>query len=512
MENGLAVGKLAPIDVTIIVIYLLGITVLGSWIGRFIKNDEDFFLAGRRLPWWAIGMSMVVSDIGALELIGLCGAAWASGIMVANFDWIGCIPAMIIAAFIFIPYYYRAGVFTVPEFLGRRYNQFIRSLVAFIWGTFMIFMLGNFFYAAASAMHELCGWEVWFSVLVIALVVGIYTFFGGLAAVVYLDSIQCVILFAGSFMVLYKALHLVGGYGQLVETVGNMGEQFKDHFHLLPPADTPSIYSWSAILFGLTFVLSPAYWIGNQAIVQRNLGAKSEYDAKKSVLWGAFLKLFIPVILLGPGLAAVAMPFEIKGENYVYPTLMHQLLPPGMVGLVFAAFLAALLSSVDSYLNSAATLWTKDIYQKFIRPNKSNRHYMWVGKWLTAAFVVLGVALYPVAANFKNIFEYMQTMLSIFQGPLFAIILLGMVWRRANATGAMAGLFMGVLTSVSLFWVRPFIFLRGEQYLYQAWWGFVLAVLATVVVSLLTRSEPEEKIKGLVYSSIVKEKEGGDTK
>ena len=499
------VGKLAGIDVFIVVFYLIGITVLGSWIGRFIKNDEDFFLAGKRLPWWAIGMSMVVSDIGALELVGMAGAAYASGIVLANFDWIGCIPAMVVAAFIFIPYYYRAGVFTVPEFLGRRYNQFIRSLAAFLWGVFMIFMLGNFFYAAASTMEVLCGWPIPVSILIIAVVVGVYTFFGGLAAVVYLDAIQCVILFAGSFLVLFKALGVVGGYSQLMETVAGMGENFRDHFELLAPADTKSPYAWSAVLFGLAFVLSPAYWIGNQAIVQRNLGARSEYEAKKGVLWGAFLKLFIPIMLIGPGVAAVAMTYEIKDANQVYPTLIHNLLPPGLVGLVFAAFLAALLSSVDSYLNSAATLWTKDIYQKFIKPNQSPRHYMNVGRTLTIVFVVLGVLLAPLAAYFPNIFEYMQMMLSIFQGPLLAIIVLGLLWRRANSKGAMAGLGLGLITSISLYWVRPFVFLRDDQFLYQAWWAFCVAFLATVVFSLLTRPEPEEKIKGLVYSTVVEE-------
>ena len=259
------------------------------------------------------------------------------------------------------------------------------------------------------------------------------------------------------------------------------------------------------MLFGLAFVLSPAYWIGNQAIVQRNLGARSEYEAKKSVLWGAFLKLFIPIILIGPGVAAVAMAYEIKDANQVYPTLIHNLLPPGLVGLVFAAFLAALLSSVDSYLNSCATLWTKDIYQQFIRPDQSPRHYMIIGKTLTATFVVLGVLLAPLAAYFPNIFEYMQIMLSIFQGPLLAIIVLGLLWRRANSKGAMAGLGLGLITSISLYWVRPFIFLRDDQYLYQAWWAFCVAFIATVVVSLFTRPESEEKIKGLVYSTVVKE-------
>ncbi len=542
----LSVGRLATIDVIIVAVYLVGITVLGVWIGRFIKTDEDFFLGGRNLPWWAIGMSMVVSDIGALELVGVAGMAYTYGIAVANFDWIGCIPAMVVAAFIFIPYYWRAKVFTVPEFLGRRYNQFVRSLVALIWGVFFLFMLGIFFYTAALTMKILCGWPMTFSIILIATAVGIYTFFGGLAAVVFLDSIQCVILFIGSFIILGIAMFKVGGYSQLVDTVTAMGDKGQ-HFNLLVPPDTPTPFGWACVLFGLTFVLSPAYWLGNQAIVQRNLAARSEYEAKKSVLWGGFLKLFIPIMLVGPGLAGVALHPGLEKGDDIFPTLIHDLLPPGLVGIVFAAFLAALISSVDSYLNSAATLWTKDIYQQFIdyrkkyrynifldlvpgllfsaigfvvRPftsrfpsykeflmkERDERHYMIVGRVLTLVFVVTGVFLAPITEKFPHIFGYMQTMLSIFQGPLLSIIILGLLWRRANGKGAIAGLCLGVATSSTLFAIQDKLFTAPEPFLYIAWWAFLVGLVTTVVVSLLTKPEPPEKIEGLIYSSVRKSK------
>lgn len=502
----LSVGKLATIDVVIVAVYLVGITIFGSWIGRFIKTDEDFFLGGRNLPWWAIGMSMVVSDIGALELVGVAGMAYTYGIAVANFDWIGCIPAMVVAAFIFIPYYWRAKVFTVPEFLGRRYNQFVRSLVALIWGVFFLFMLGIFFYTAALTMNILCGWPINFSIILIATAVGIYTFFGGITAVVFLDSIQCVILFLGSFIILGIAMFKVGGYSELVDTVTSMGDNWSQHFNLLVPPDTATPFGWASVLFGLTFVLSPAYWLGNQAIVQRNLAARSEYEAKKSVLWGGFLKLFIPIILVGPGLAGVALHPGLEKGDDIFPTLIHDLLPPGLVGIVFAAFLAALISSVDSYLNSAATLWTKDIYQEFIKPNKSNKHYLIVGRVLTLAFVVIGVFLAPITEKFPHIFGYMQTMLSIFQGPLLSIIVLGLLWRRANGKGAIAGLCLGVATSSTLFVIKDKVFTAPEPFLYIAWWAFLAGLVTTVVVSLLTKPEPPEKIEGLIYSSVRKSK------
>ena len=492
-------GKLADIDVIIVVIYLVGITVLGSWLGRFIKNDEDYFLGGRNLPWWAIGMSMVVSDIGALELVGLTGAAYTYGIAVANFDWIGCIPALVVAAFIFIPYFWRAKVFTIPEFLGLRYNQSVRLLVAIIWGVVFLFQLGIFFYTAAKTMNILCGWPVYFSILLTALVVGIYTFFGGLSAVVFSDAIQCVILYIGSIIILTIALFAAGGYSELVSSVTSMGTEFEHHFDLFVPADTPTPFGWACVLFGLTLVLSPAYWIGNQAIVQRNLGARSEHEAKKSVLFGAFLKLFIPVILVGPGLAGVVLHPGLENGDDIYPILIGDLLPPGLTGIVFAAFLAALMSSVDSYLNSASTLWTKDVYQKFIVPDKDERHYMIVGRVLVVLFVIIGVLLAPLTERVPSIFGYFVTIYSVFQGPLLAIIILGILWRRANGKGAIAGLIFGVSTSATLFWVQDIVFTCPEPYLYIAWWGFLAGLAPTVIVSLATEPEPAEKIEGLIY-------------
>ena len=494
-------GKLADIDVIIVVIYLVGITVLGSWLGRSIKNDEDYFLGGRNLPWWAIGMSMVVSDIGALELVGLTGAAYTYGIAVANFDWIGCIPALVVAAFIFIPYFWRAKVFTIPEFLGLRYNQSVRLLVAIIWGVVFLFQLGIFFYTAAKTMNILCGWPVYFSILLTALVVGIYTFFGGLSAVVFSDAIQCVILYIGSIIILTIALFAAGGYSELVSSVTSMGTEFEHHFDLFVPADTPTPFGWACVLFGLTLVLSPAYWIGNQAIVQRNLGARSEHEAKKSVLFGAFLKLFIPVILVGPGLAGVVLHPGLENGDDIYPILIGDLLPPGLTGIVFAAFLAALMSSVDSYLNSASTLWTKDVYQKFIAPDKDERHYMIVGRVLVVIFVIIGVLLAPLTERVPSIFGYFVTIYSIFQGPLLAIIILGILWRRANGKGAVAGLIMGVSTSAILFWIQDIVFTCPEPYLYIAWWGFLAGLVPTVIVSLFTEPEPAEKIEGLIYST-----------
>ena len=493
-------GRLAVIDMVVVLIYLIGLIIFGFRAGRFIKDDTDYFLGGKNLPWWAIGMSMVVSDIGAMDIVGVAGSAYLYGIALANFEWIGCIPAMILAAFVFIPYYWRSGVFSVPEFLGRRYNQFVRLLVAFMMGFFMIFVLGVFFYAAGEAMHILMDIPSWAAILVVAFVVGVYTLFGGLRAVVLTDAVQCVIMFGGSAVILIGSLIKVGGWNALRTQVTALGVEYSNHFQLMAPMDTVSPYGWAGVIFGLSFVLSPAYWLGNQAIVQRTLGAKNEHEAKKSVLLGALLKLFIPFILVGPGIAGIILvPGLVKGDD-VYPRLIHAFLPPGLTGLVFAAFLAALMSSLDSYLNSAATLWTKDIYQTILRPNESHRHYMIVGKVLICFFLLLGVSSAPLAGSFPSIYGYFQTIFSIFQGPLLAIILFGVLWWRTTSAGAVAALVLGISTSLTLLWVKDMVFTSSEPFLYIIWWSFCVSVVSVIAVSLVTRPESPEKLTGLVFN------------
>jgi len=501
-EKRLIMQLLKPIDIAIVLLYLAGLMIAGFLLGRKQRTEKDYFLGGRKLKWWMVGISMVVSDIGALELVGVAGLGYVVGMSVANFDWIGCIPAMILAAFVFIPFYWRSGVFTVPEYLGRRYNDGVRALVAILWGLFMVANLGIFLWTSAKTLEMLIGWPFYASILVTAFVIGFYTFAGGLSAVVFTDTIQYFILVAGSILIIIIGFGKVGGIDGLVSTVAEIGgPERKNFFDLILPADTTQPFSWSAVLFGLAFVLSPAYWIGNQAIVQRNLATASERDAKKSVLFGAFLKLTIPFLIVIPGLIGFAIFPNLKHGDDVYPTMLRELLPTGVAGLVFAGFLAALMSSVDSYLNSASTLWTMDIYRRYIKKDATSVHLYKVGRLLTIVFIILAVFLAPLTGKFKGVFSAMQTLLSIFQGPTFAILLLGMIWKRANSPGAVAGLIVGVITSSTLFWIKDGIFQAADPFLYIAWWSFVTGIAATIVVSLATPPKPAETIKDLVYSA-----------
>jgi SSS family solute:Na+ symporter len=490
---------LSIIDAVTVILYLVGMLLLGAFFRKYVHSSRDYFLAARALPFWAIGMSLVVTDIGAVDFVGVAGQAYRFGIAVANFDWLGTIPGMLIAAFIFIPYYWRAGVYTIPEYLERRYNVAVRTLEAGVWVLFIALDLGIMFWASALLLHTLMGWPIAFSILITAFVVGVYTVSGGLSAVVMTDVIQLVIMYVGGFAVIALGLHEVGGWSGLVDKIHGLGPQYERHFQMFLPPDAGTPYPWTGILFGLTFVLANAYWIGNQTIVQRALGAQDEWHAKASMIFGSLLKLFIPVLVVTPGLIALALFPEIGDGDQAFPMLIHRLLPPGLTGLVFAGFLAALMSSVDSALNSAATLFTKDIYERFLVRKASDKHYLRVGRLTTLVILLVGVISAPLTQQFPGMYVYVQTLLSIIQGPTLAILVLGMFWKRATAAGGTAGLLTGIATSTLLFAFRSGLFSISDPFLYISWWSFLVSLLVTAGVSLFTEPHPQERLRGLVY-------------
>ena len=589
---------LGTIDYAIIIIYLVGTVVFGAYIGRKIKSGKDYFLAGRSLPWWAIGMSLVVSDIGAVDMVGIAGSAYLYGIVLGNYDWLGSVPVMIIAAFLFIPIFWKKKVSTIPEWLGARYNSSVQTTSALIWGIYMPINLGIILYASAAMLNVLLDlnpkvliltenkiaiqkiarstdakkydfiyantidqgielsnnrnpiivfvdknlsfesndkdlfseipivffsedeissswgamnmnrarepdWDIFYSILIMGVVIGVYTFLGGLRAVVYTDVIQCVVMLGGSLFVLFFGIFKLGGISEFVGIISSMGERTKDHFSLVLPVDTKTPHPWSGILFGLGFVLANAYWIGNQSIVQRTLGARSMADAKASYIFGALLKILIPFAMVVPGIISLAYNPNIADADKAMATLIKEIMPTGLLGIFFAAFLAGLMSSVDSFLNSAATVWTTDIYKKYFRPDRDDAHYLKVGRSFTIIFIIVAIYVAQFATGFERIYDLAQTLLSFFQGPSLAIIILGVLWKRATGTGALVGLIGGVSFSALLMWVHSNasipLFQISEPFLYVALWSFILSIILTVIVSIYTKQEPDEKLRGMVY-------------
>lgn len=492
---------LAGIDYFIVIAYIIGMLLLGLYFKRYVSSSEDYFLGGRSLPFWAIGMSIVVSDIGALDFVGVSGQAYRYGVSVGNFDWIGSVPAMLLAAFIFIPYFWRGGIYTIPEYLGRRYNPTVRTIASVTWILFFALDLGVLFWASAVLLNVLMGWAIWTSIIVTAVVVGLYTYFGGITAVIMTDVVQMIIMFVGGFALVYLSLHAVGGWENMVDKISTMGPEYRSHFDLIQHPETKSPFPWTGILFGLTFVMSNAYMIGNQAIVQRCLTAKNEWHAKASMIFASALKMFIPILVLFPGLMAIVVHPGLLDGDQALPLMIKSILPPGLVGLMFAAFFAGLMSSVDSLLNSTATLFTKDIYEPYFNKNADDKHYLKVGKLTTLVLLVVGVATSPISADFPGIYVAIQTFMSYFQGPLFAILLLGIFWSRTTQWGGLSALVIGIGYAIYLNVFKEIYFTIEDPFLYISWWSFLVAFIINIVVSLLTNRHSEEQLEGLVFSS-----------
>lgn len=497
--------NLISIDYIIIALYFLGTIVIGLYYEKKVNTSTDYFLGGKMLPFWAIALSIVGTDIGAVDFVGLTGQAYRYGIVVANFDWIGSIPAMILAGLVFIPYYWKAGIYTIPEYLGKRYNNGVRLISASVWLLYITFSLGVMLWATGVLMQEMVGWPIMLSIIITVVVVGLYTITGGLSAVVMTDVIQVIIMIVGSMAILILGFWEFGGWGGLVAKVNSLGAQYQNHFNLVvhPKANTP--YPWPGILFGLTCVLAPAYFIGNQSIIQRSLGAKNEWHAKASMLFGAFIKILIPVLVVIPGILALALYPGIENGDKVYGKLIKDLLPPGLTGLVFAAFLAAFMSTVSAIVNSVATVWTKDIYELFIKKNATDKHYLFVGRIVTGIVIVIAIITSPLSNDFPGVYVYGQTINSFIQGPIFAVLLLGMFWKRTTQWGGLGGLLGGVILSSVMFFFKNALFTIDQPFLYISWWSFLGSVIIAIGVSLLTETEPDYKIKGLVYDLVVKD-------
>jgi solute:Na+ symporter, SSS family len=488
---------LTTIDVVLVVVYLLGITALGLWVSRGVRTSNDFFLAGKSLSWWVAGMSLVVSDIGAKDMIGLAGDAYRYGIVMMNFDFVACMFPVLIAAFLFMPLFWDAGVTTIPEYLGRRYNVAVRTFFAVIWSLFMVGTVATILVSAAEMFQGLLGWSFWFSVGLTCVLVGLFTTSGGLKAVAFTDVVSCVVLIAGAGLLCGIGLWKVGGVSAMVTKVSAL-PWTSEHFHLLPSVHHQA-YPWPALVLGLGLVLGPAYWVGNQAIVQRSLGAASEADARASYVFAAVIKMIFPILLVLPGLLALALFADTLGPptgawdaNQVLPLMIRRLVPPGALGLLMGAFVAAVMANLDAYIGSASTLLVTDLYRPFVRPQASDKESLLVGRWLVVILLLFGALVsYQVKTRFGSVFEAFQTFLSFFQGALFSLLIFGMLTRTATPAGGVAGMLAGVATA-------SILTATGHLYLWSAFWSFVVASAVLLAVSAVTKRKSLDELKGLV--------------
>jgi SSS family solute:Na+ symporter len=436
--------KLTDFDLLIVFVYFMLVLIIGLSAARKTQNTEDLFLAGHRLTWLPIGFSLFASNISSTTLIGLTGAAYTWGIAVANYEWMAA-PILVLFALFIIPLYLKAQIGTVPEFLEYRYNRFVRRYFSLftVFANIVVDTAGTLFAGALVLTVFLPELDLFTAAMLLAAVAGVYTAAGGLAAVVYTDVLQAIVLLVGSAIVVLVAFaEMDYSWARLVAATP------PDHLSLMLPLDSPDL-PWLGTLVGVP-VLGFYFWCTNQFIVQRVLGARSIEHARWGALLAGFLKLTVLFLMVLPGvIAAVILP-DLENADQVFPTLVGKLLPQGLAGLVIAALVAALMSSIDSTLNSAATLVTLD----FIKPMSqriSERQMVWIGRVAILIFMVLSALVAPLIGHFEGLFHYLQTALAFLVPPVAVIFLFGIFWSRAGAMAAMATLIIGHMVSALFF-------------------------------------------------------------
>ena len=500
--------RLAVLDWVVVVVYFLLVFGVAIWATRRERSTRQtstgYFLAGRHAGWFIVGASLFASNIGAEHLVGLAGTGAASGVAVAHFEVLASL-ILLLLGWVFVPFYLRSGVFTMPEFLERRYSKGARRYLAVVSIIGYVLTKISVTIAAAGIVFEtLMGVDFWTGALVVVVATGAYTVFGGLTAVLYTDLLQLFILIGGALTVTLAGLAAVGGWEVLVETAG------PGFLSMWRPATDPD-FPWTGIIFGAP-ILGVWYWCTDQFIVQRVLSARSEDHARRGSLFGAWLKLLPLFIFVLPGVIAHALARQgrltLEAPDQALPTLVGALLPTGLRGLVVAGLLAALMSSLSGVFNSCATLITWDIYRE-ARPGASERQLVIVGQASTAVLVGLGLLWIPLMRLISGtLYQYIQSVQAYISPPIAAVFLLGLFWRRVNAQGAMAALLLGFVLGMARLAAElnrealsgPALAFAQLNFLHFAVVLFLVSVASLALVSLLTPPPPYEKVAGLTYA------------
>lgn len=486
------------VDWSIIIVYFLFIFSIGFY---FLKRQTDtgqFFLAGRRSRWYTLGPTIFAANISSEHFIGLAGSGAAMGLAVGAYEWMAVF-CLFVLGWLFIPYYFSSRVFTMPEFLERRYNAGTRwylsivSIVAYIFTKISVAL-----FAGSILIKVVFGWDPMLSAIVLVIAAGIYTAMGGLAAVIWADMVQTTIIILGAAALTLLGLHQVGGFAGLRAALP------PSFFDMTWPASHP-IYPWTGTMIGI-FILGIWYWATDQFIVQKSLSARNVSEARGGINFTALLKILPVFILVLPGLIARALwPVEIAADpDHAFPHMLTRLLPHGLIGLVVAALLAALVSSLAATFNSSSTLITMDIYRK-IRPQASEKRLVATGRWATVAIVLLGIAWIPIIRLMSNqLYQYLQAVQSYISPPITAVFLAGVLWKRTTAPAAMTTLIAGGVLGAVRFAMDiidktgtvnwgPLGWFVHLAFLNYAILAFVICVGILVVVSLLGKPPAAEK-------------------
>jgi SSS family solute:Na+ symporter len=476
--------RLSTIDIAIVGIYAVSIFALAQWVSRekgaHKKDAQDYFLASRALPWWAIGTSLIAANISAEQIIGMSGSGYVIGLGIASYEWMAAITLIIVGKY-FLPIFLKNGIYTMPEFLERRYSTSVRTVMAIFWlGVYVFINLTAILWLGATAVHTVAGVEVQTALIALALFAGAYALYGGLKAVALTDIVQVSLLVLGGLIISFIALNKISGHAGVIAGFHELTMRFPEKFKMiLPPGnpyykDLPGV----SVLLGGMWVMNISYWGFNQYIIQRALAAKSVREAQKGIVLAAFLKLLMPVIIVLPGIAAVALAPNLARPDEAYPHLMA-MLPTGILGLVFAALVAAIVASMGSKINSIATIFTMDVYRP-LRPQASQRHLVWVGRATAAAALLIAIIMAkPLLGSFDQAFQYIQEFTGFFTPGICVIFLLGMFWERCTAAGALVAAIASFVLSCLLWRFWPSL-----PFMDRVGWVFLACFALAVVISL----------------------------
>jgi SSS family solute:Na+ symporter len=483
---------LHPVDITLVFAYIAFVVFIGFRFAKKHETAEDYFLAGRSMTWPLIGFSLLASNISSTTLVGLAGDAYSTGISVFNYEWMAAIILVFFSIFI-LPFYLKSRIYTIPEFLEKRYNGKVRGYfsVLTLFLNIIVDTAGSLY--ASGLLMKLIFPDIpmWQTIAVMAVVAGVYTIAGGLAAVIYTDMIQAILLLVGSVIITVTAFLKIGSWAAVTEITP------PEMLSLVRPLDDPGV-PWLGLLTGVP-LLGFYFWCTNQFMTQRVLSAKDENHGRWGAIFAGFLKMLPLFIMVLPGTMARVLYPDLPKADLVFPTLLFDMLPIGVLGIVLAGFIAALMSQIDSTLNSASTLVTMDFVHKYY-PKLDGKKLMWVGRLVTAVFMVLAAMWAPYIENFGSLFKYLQKVLSYAVPPIVAIFVVGIFWKKANSNGAISAVIIGLLAGITLFITNEITLTTNIHFLYVASLLFVFTVPVVIGVSWFTSPPPAIKTDGLVWS------------
>ena len=516
--------NVGAVDYTLIAVYFAFVLGIGYLARSQISSSLDFFLSGRRLPAWVTGIAFVSANLGAVEIMGMAANGAQIGLATMHYYWIGAVPAMIFLGLVMMPFYYGSKVRSVPEFMRRRFGTGAHLVNAISFAVAQVLIAGVNLFLLATVINVLLGWATWVSLLVAAAIVLTYTALGGLSAAIYNEVLQFFVILAALVPLTVFGLIKVGGWSGLkdkvIDTIGDsdkvtatVGEQLTTWpGQALSGFDSP-VWSVIGIVFGLGFVLSFGYWTTNFVEVQRAMASNSMSAARRAPIIAAFPKLLIPFVVVVPGMiaaAAIGDMIHLKSTgagdvtyNDAMLLMIRDILPNGLLGVAIAGLIASFMAGMAANISAFNSVFSYDIWQQYVVKDRSDDYYIAVGRYATVAATLLAIFTALIASGYSNIMDYLQTLFGFFNAPLFATFILGMFWKRMTPTAGWVGLVAGTLSAIFVFILSQVGVIdlpgQGMPFLAAAA-AFIVDIVVSIVVSLVTTPKPREELVGFVYS------------